>query len=230
MIKFENITRTYRVGDAEHQVLKGISFTINKGELVAILGPSGSGKTTMMNLMGLLDNPTSGNYYLDEFDTADFSGDRRAHLRNLRLGFIFQQYFLLPRFTALENVMMPLRYRRSAQRLDSAEMRLRAMAMLKEVEMDKFTHHRPMQLSGGQQQRVAIARALVGEPSIVIADEPTGALDTKTSQQIMNLLMMQVERQKTTVVVVTHSPVIAAQCHRQICIQDGLIQSNGVGS
>lgn len=227
MIKFNNITRTYRMGNTDYQALKGISFTINQNEMVAILGPSGSGKTTTMNIIGLLDNPTTGKYYLDELDTSDFSGDRRADLRNLRLGFIFQLYFLLPRFTALENVMLPLTYRRGVQRVSMYEMKKRAMAMLDEVEMAKFANHRPMQMSGGQQQRVAIARALVGKPSIIIADEPTGALDTKTSQQIMNLLIRQVAKHKTTVVVVTHSPVIAQQCHRAIRIQDGLIHDGG---
>ncbi|HLB56044.1 MAG TPA: ABC transporter ATP-binding protein [Coxiellaceae bacterium] len=222
MIKLDNITKIYHTGDIDYPALKGISFTINQGELVAIVGPSGSGKTTTMNIMGLLDEPTSGKYYLDDIDTSEFTGNRLAALRNLRLGFIFQQYFLLPKLNALQNVILPLTYRHD-QSISTSEMYERAQAMLKVVGMENYGRHKPMELSGGQQQRVAIARALIGKPSIIIADEPTGALDTKTSQEIMDLLKEQMQNTKTTVVIVTHSPELAAECPHEIHIRDGLI-------
>lgn len=222
MIKLENITKVYRMGDVDYPALKGISFTVNQGELLAIVGPSGSGKTTTMNIMGLLDKPTSGKYYLDEIDTSEFSGDKLAALRNKRLGFIFQQYFLLPKLNAIQNIILPLTYRHG-ENITRSEMHQRAQDMLKVVGMEKYGHHKPMELSGGQQQRVAIARALIGKPSIIIADEPTGALDTKTSQEIMDLLKEQMENTKTTIVIVTHSPELAAECPHEIHIRDGLI-------
>jgi putative ABC transport system ATP-binding protein len=225
MIKFENVTKTYVMGKSPFQALKGVSFTIKQGELFAIIGPSGSGKTTTMNMMGLMDKPTTGKYYLDELDTSKFTGDKLADLRNERLGFIFQQFNLLGKLTALENVMLPLTYRRS-EKLSLNDMRNRAMKILAEVEMDKFSSHRPLELSGGQQQRVAIARALVGKPSIILADEPTGALDTKTTEQIMTLLIKQMSATGTTVVIITHNPDIAARCHRSIAIRDGLVYEN----
>lgn len=223
MIKLENVKKSYRIGQNTFEALKGISFSIEKGEMVAIVGPSGSGKSTTMNILGLLDKPTTGKYYLDNIDTSEFSGDKLAALRNLRLGFIFQQYFLLPKLTALENVILPLTYRHS-EKISMHDMKERAIAMLKIVGMEKHVIHRPNELSGGQQQRVAIARALIGKPSIIMADEPTGALDTVTSQQIMDLLLAQVKETKTTVVIITHSLELAAQCQRAIHIRDGLIQ------
>lgn len=223
MIKLENVRKTYRMGDTVFEALKGISITIEKGELVAIVGPSGSGKSTTMNILGLLDKPTSGKYYLDNIDTSEFSGDKLSGLRNRRLGFIFQQFFLLPKLTAIDNVVLPLSYRRD-EKHSSSEIKSMAMAMLEKVGMAKFAHHRPTELSGGQQQRVAIARALLGNPSIIMADEPTGALDTVTSQQIMELLMAQMKEHGTTVVIITHSLEIARQCQRGIFIRDGLIQ------
>lgn len=222
MIRLENITKIYRMGGTDYQALKGIGFTVKSGELVAIVGQSGSGKTTAMNILGLLDKPTSGKYYLDNIDTSEFSGDKLSALRNERLGFIFQQYFLLPKLTAIENVILPLTYRVN-HKMHMHEMKERAMDMLKVVGMEKHSHHMPTELSGGQQQRVAIARALVGKPSIIMADEPTGALDTHTSQQIMDLLKEEVEKTKTTVVIITHSLELAAQCQRAIHIRDGLI-------
>lgn len=223
MIKLENVKKSYRIGQNTFEALKGISFSIEKGEMVAIVGPSGSGKSTTMNILGLLDKPTTGKYYLDNIDTSEFSGDKLAALRNLRLGFIFQQYFLLPKLTALENVILPLTYRHG-EKISMHDMKERAIAMLKIVGMEKHAIHRPNELSGGQQQRVAIARALIGKPSIIMADEPTGALDTVTSQQIMDLLLAQVKETKTTVVIITHSLELAAQCQRAIHIRDGLIQ------
>src|SRR3990167_1030819 len=223
MIRLVDVKKSYRMGETDYQALKGISFTIGKSELVAIVGASGSGKTTTMNILGLLDKPTSGKYYLDNIDTSEFTGDKLAALRNLRLGFIFQQYFLLPKLSAIENVILPLTYRHE-EKMSMHDMKQRAHDMLKIVGMEKHGDHRPTELSGGQQQRVAIARALVGKPSIIMADEPTGALDTKTSQQIMDLLKDQVEQTETTVVIITHSLELAAQCQRAIHIRDGLIQ------
>ncbi len=225
MIKFDNIKKTYRTGESTFEALKGISFTITQGELVAIVGSSGSGKSTTMNILGLLDKPTTGKYFLDDIDTSEFSGDKLAALRNERLGFIFQQYFLLPKLTALDNVILPLTYRHE-KRISRSDMIDHATQMLKSVEMENFLHHRPTELSGGQQQRVAIARALIGKPSIILADEPTGALDTKTSAQIMELLKSRMLETKTTVVIITHSVELAAQCQRQIHIKDGMIVEN----
>lgn len=222
MIKLENVKKTYQMGETIFEALKGISLEIKDKELVAIVGPSGSGKSTTMHILGLLDKPTSGKYYLDGVDTAKFSGDKLSALRNKRLGFIFQNFFLLPKLTALDNVILPLTYRYE-EKISHAEMKTRAMSMLEKVGMAEFAQHRPGELSGGQQQRVAIARALVGHPRIIMADEPTGALDTKTSQQIMDLLEKQVTETGTTVVIITHSPEIAKQCHRSINIRDGLI-------
>lgn len=222
MIKLENVKKSYRMGETVFEALKGISLEIQNKELLAIVGPSGSGKSTTMHILGLLDKPTSGKYYLDGVDTEEFSGDKLSALRNKRLGFIFQNFFLLPKLTAVDNVMLPLTYRHE-EKIPHAEMKARAMEMLQKVGMEKFAHHRPSELSGGQQQRVAIARALVGRPSIIMADEPTGALDTKTSQQIMDLLAKEVTETSTTVVIITHSPEIAKQCPRSISIRDGLI-------
>ncbi|MCX7125191.1 MAG: ABC transporter ATP-binding protein [Gammaproteobacteria bacterium] len=222
MIKLENIKKSYRMGDTIFEALKGISFTINKNELVAIVGPSGSGKSTTMNILGLLDKPTSGKYYLDDIDTSEFLGDELSELRNERLGFIFQQFFLLPKLTAIDNVMLPLSYRRKNKPSDK-EIKEMAMIMLGKVNMEKFAHHRPTELSGGQQQRIAIARALIGKPSIIMADEPTGALDTKTTAQIMDLLMSEMAETGTTVVIITHSLEVAAQCQRAIHVRDGLL-------
>lgn len=223
MIKLENIRKVYRMGEGEFEALKGISFTVEKGEFLAILGPSGSGKTTTMDILGLLDKPTSGKYYLDNLDTSQFSGDKLSALRNERLGFIFQLYFLLPKLSALENVILPLSYRQH-DKMSMSEMQKRGMEMLKTVGMADRANHLPSELSGGQQQRVAIARALINKPSIILADEPTGALDTKTSQEIMDLLKDQNKKTGTTVVIITHSPVLASQCPREIHILDGQIK------
>lgn len=225
MIRLDNVKKSYRIGDSVYDALKGISFTVEKGELLAIVGPSGSGKSTTMNILGLLDKPTSGKYYLDGVDTSEFTGNKLSALRNLRLGFIFQQYFLLSKLTAIQNVMLPLTYRHE-ESISAQAMKAAAIEMLKIVGMERFADHRPTELSGGQQQRVAIARALIGKPSIVMADEPTGALDSSTSQQIMDLLVSQVKETGTTVVIITHSTELAAQCPRAIHIRDGLIQEN----
>lgn len=224
MIELKNITKTYQIGKNIFQALKGITITIQQGELFAIVGPSGSGKTTMMNILGLMDQPTTGQYYLDGLDTATFSGDQLASLRNARLGFIFQQFNLLSKLNALENVILPLTYRRS-EPLSYADMEKRAINILAKVDMEKFAKHKPLELSGGQQQRIAIARALVGRPNIILADEPTGALDTVTAKQIMSLLITEMLATKTTVVIITHNPDLAAQCQRSVAIRDGEIKS-----
>ena len=225
MIKFDNVKKTYQMGDTVFEALKGVSFTIEQGDLVSIVGPSGSGKSTTMNILGLLDKPTSGSYFLDGIDTSEFTGDKLSALRNRRLGFIFQQFFLLPKLSAIDNVILPLTYRHD-EKHTAQEIKEMAMAMLEKVNMAKFAHHKPTELSGGQQQRIAIARALIGKPSIILADEPTGALDTATSQQIMQLLIEEMEVSKTTVVIITHSLDIAKQCRREIHVRDGLIEES----
>jgi|SRR3990167_1524351 len=228
MIQFDCVTKTYNSGtESAYEALKGISFTIKSGTLFGVIGPSGAGKTTIMNIIGLLDKPSTGKYYLDDLDTTTFTGDKLAALRNRRLGFVFQQYNLLPKFTALENVILPLTYRITEPYMHS-EMKKRAMAMLERVDMAKYATHRPLELSGGQQQRISIARALVGGPSLILADEPTGALDTETTVQIMTLLKEQMSIEGTTVVIVTHNPDIAAQCHQSIHILDGEIKKTVV--
>ncbi len=225
MIEFKDITKIYNAGtESAYEALKGINFKINSGELFGIIGPSGAGKTTIMNIIGLLDKPSTGKYYLDDLDTTTFTGDKLASLRNRRLGFVFQQYNLLPKFTALENVILPLTYRR-IEPFTRDEMKKRAMEMLDRVQMSKYATHKPLELSGGQQQRISIARALVGEPSLILADEPTGALDTETTAQIMKLLEEQMSVSGTTVVIVTHNPEIAAQCQRSVHILDGMVKS-----
>ena len=219
VIEFRDITKTYKMGENEFQALKGISFVVDKGDMVAIIGPSGSGKSTTMNIIGLLDSATTGTYILNGKDVTSLSNRDRASVRNQEIGFIFQSFFLLPRLTALQNVLLPLLYRG----LDKKEASKRAMAMLKRVEMDKHSHHKPSELSGGQQQRVAIARALVGNPSIVLADEPTGALDQKTGEAVMGLLKELNHEEGATVVVITHDIEIANQLPRRIPIVDGVI-------
>ena len=218
MIELIDITKTYHMGSSTFQALKGISFRIEKGELVSIVGPSGSGKSTTMHIIGLLDHPTTGKYIINGEDTSHLSRSNQATMRNKFIGFIFQSFFLLNKLNALENVGLPLYYRGIRHR---SEIRECAMEMLKKVEMEKYAKHRPNELSGGQRQRVAIARALVGEPELVLADEPTGALDSKTSQQVMELLKHS--SQDTTVVIITHDLNIAKQCPRVLRIADGLI-------
>ena len=216
LIDVRNLVKTYKTGDILLNALDGVSFSIEEGEFVAIMGPSGSGKSTTMNMLGCLDSPTSGEYFLDGRDVAKLSGDDLAEVRNRKLGFVFQGFNLLPRLTAVDHVALPLVY----AGVDGGERRKRAERALERVGLGGRLRHRPNQMSGGQQQRVAIARALVGAAPLILADEPTGNLDTKTSIEIMNLLV-EVNREGKTVVLVTHEPDIAEYAGRVLHFKDG---------
>ncbi len=219
MIELTDIRKSYRVGPVDVEILKGISFAIEAGETVSIMGSSGSGKSTLMNLMGLLDKPSAGTFHLNGRDTAGLSADEQSALRNRHIGFVFQAFHLLPRLSALDNVALPLAYRGAGTR----ERREAALSWLDRVGMSDRAHHRPSELSGGQRQRVAIARALVGAPSLVLADEPTGALDTRVGQEVMDLFLGLGASSNITIVIITHDPGIAAQCRRQLLLRDGLL-------
>jgi putative ABC transport system ATP-binding protein len=219
LINLSNIIKSYKLGDNELTVLKGVDVKIEAGELVAIIGASGSGKSSLLNIIGLLDRPTSGSYHLQDKEVSTLPEKELARFRNQMIGFVFQAFFLLPRLTALQNVALPLLYRNDKS-LDSKRL---SLAMLEKVGMANWAQHKPSQLSGGQQQRVAIARALVGSPSVILADEPTGALDSKTSQDVMQLFKTLNSQEGVTTIIVTHDPNVAAQCQRVIRMQDGLI-------
>ncbi len=223
LINIKNIKRDFVLGDEIVYVLKGIDLIINKGEYVALMGPSGSGKSTLMNLLGCLDTPTSGHYILNGKDVSQMHDDELAEIRNKEIGFVFQTFNLLPRTTALDNVALPMIYAGYSK----AERRERATEVLAQVSLSDRMDHQPNQLSGGQRQRVAIARALVNKPSIILADEPTGNLDSKTSVEIMGLFN-QIHRDGNTVILVTHEEDIAAYAHRVIRLRDGLIESDTI--
>lgn len=221
MIRTADIWKTYVMGDEEIHALRGVSFEIKRGEYVAIIGPSGSGKSTLMNMIGCLDTPSKGEYWLNGKMVSQMDDDELAHIRNKEIGFVFQTFNLLPRATALHNVELPLIYNGtpSGERLEKAK------KALESVELGHRMTHRPNELSGGQRQRVAIARALVNNPSIILADEPTGNLDSKTSVEIMNLLERLHER-GNTIILVTHEPDIASHAHRVLTILDGQISKD----
>ncbi|MDW8852536.1 ABC transporter ATP-binding protein [Flavobacterium sp. MMLR14_040] len=221
LIKITDIKRNFVLGNEIVYVLKGINLEINKGEYVALMGPSGSGKSTLMNLLGCLDTPTSGHYVLNGKDVSKMKDDELAGIRNKEIGFVFQTFNLLPRTTALDNVALPMIYAGHSK----SERNTRAVEVLTQVNLADRMDHQPNQLSGGQRQRVAIARALVNKPSIILADEPTGNLDSKTSVEIMKLFG-DIHAQGNTVILVTHEEDIAAYAHRVIRLRDGLIESD----
>ncbi len=221
VILTENLTKVYQMGDVEVHALRGLSITIEAGEVVAIMGPSGSGKSTLMNIIGCLDQPTAGEYYLDGESIAEMNDDQLADIRNRKVGFVFQSFNLLARAPATANVELPLRYS-----VNRKNRRARARAALEAVGLGDRVTHRPNELSGGQQQRVAIARALVNEPAIILADEPTGNLDTKSGDEIMELLLNLNKDRGTTLIIVTHDPEIAELTQRVIHIRDGLIAND----
>jgi putative ABC transport system ATP-binding protein len=220
VIEIKDLVKDYVLGEIAVHVLKGISFEIERGDFVSIMGPSGSGKSTLMNILGCLDKPTSGTYTLDGIRVAHLQRDELAEIRNKKIGFVFQQFNLLARTSALENVELPLMYTDVPDR----ERHERARKALRAVGLAGREEHQPSQLSGGQQQRVAIARALVNNPSIVLADEPTGALDSRTSVEIMAILQRLNRERGITVIVVTHDPEIAGYCSRNIHFKDGMLQ------
>jgi putative ABC transport system ATP-binding protein len=224
LISLEHLTKTYTVGDVSVEALRGVSLEIEAGEFVTIVGPSGSGKSTFMHILGCLDRPTTGRYLLNSKDVSQLSRDELARVRNTTIGFVFQSFNLLPRTSAIENVELPMLY--AVKKVPPADRRKRAMAALAAVGLESRVDHHPNQLSGGQQQRVAIARALMTEPPIILADEPTGNLDTKTSVEVMEIFQkLRVER-GITVIVITHEPQIAEYGTRVVGFRDGLVVSD----
>lgn len=224
VIEVKNLIKTYKTGDSEFNALDCVSLSIEYGEMVAIMGPSGSGKSTFMNQIGCLDKPTSGEYYLDGVNVETMDHDELAQIRNLKLGFVFQGFNLISKTTAVENVELPMIYKG----INKDERRQRAVDALKIVGLEKRMEHMPNQMSGGQQQRVAIARAIVNDAPVILADEPTGNLDTKTSIDVMNFFVELNEKYKKTIVIVTHEDDIAAYCKRIVRFRDGKIISDEI--
>ena len=227
LIELQDIKKTYRMGDILVPVLLGISMTVKRGELVALMGASGSGKTTLMNILGCLDHPDSGNYILEGEEMSQFTPDQRAMVRNQKMGFVFQTFNLLPRTSALDNVIMPLSY--AAGHLSDRESRSRAMGMLERVGLGDRVDHEPSQLSGGQQQRVAIARALINHPPLIFADEPTGNLDSRTSLEVLAMFQDLNNKEGITIIMVTHDMHVARSAQRVIHISDGMIVDQPFG-
>lgn len=223
IIETSDIQRTYKMGNEEVRALKSVSISVNKGEYVAFMGPSGSGKSTLMNIIGCLDTPSAGTYILNNKDVSDMSENELAEIRNREIGFVFQTFNLLPRASCLENVALPLIY----AGFNKSDREEKAFLTLKNVGLADRVHHKPNELSGGQRQRVAIARALVNDPSIILADEPTGNLDTKTSYSIMELFH-ELHQKGNTIIMVTHEDDIAHYAHRVIRLRDGLVESDEV--
>jgi len=223
MILLKEITKTYRMGEIDLQVLKGIDFKVEEGDFVAVAGPSGSGKSTLMNILGCLDSPTTGEYYLDGREISSYTPNELSSIRNEKIGFIFQKFNLLPKLTAFENVELPLIYRGEKNKIRKK----RVQEALKDVGLGDRMHHKPTELSGGQQQRVAIARALVGNPPILLADEPTGNLDTKSGNEVLKIIK-NLNNKGKTVIVITHDLEVAQKAKNQITIRDGLITEGGI--
>jgi len=225
MIEVSGITKTYWMGDVEVQALRGVGFTIQDGELVAIMGPSGSGKSTLMNVLGCLDQPSAGSYKIDGEEVADLNENDLAAIRNLKIGFVFQSFNLLPKLSAMQNVELPMLY---AGLYSRGEREDRAMNALEAVGLGSRFHHKPKELSGGQQQRVAIARSLVNDPAIILADEPTGNLDSKSTAEIMGIFQRLNYEQGITIIFVTHEPDVAAYTQRIIRIRDGMLAADEI--
>ncbi|MGZ5555721.1 MAG: ABC transporter ATP-binding protein [Candidatus Aminicenantales bacterium] len=219
IIELRDLVKTYHVGETEVRALRGVTYSIQEGDFLAIMGPSGSGKSSLMNILGCLDRPTSGEYILDGEEVSTFDKNKLARIRNQKIGFVFQSFNLLPRTTALENTELPLLYSSS----DGRDTTGRALASLEAVGLKDRAHHKTNQLSGGEQQRVAIARALLNNPTLILADEPTGNLDSQTSSEVMNIFKSLNENKGITMIMVTHEPDIAAWAGKRIYLKDGLI-------
>ena len=222
MIQIKDVKKVYGSGPVKVEALSNINITVAGSEFIAIIGPSGSGKSTLMNIIGCIDRPTEGTYLLDDIDVSNFSDEELAHIRNKKIGFIFQMFNLLPGQTALENVQLPLLY----SGINKKERRERGLHMLQKMGLEGRSHHHPNELSGGECQRVAIARALVTNPSIVLADEPTGNLDTKNGMEILNLFKRLNKEEGVTLIMVTHNPEIANEARRRIFIRDGMVEED----